>query len=352
MPFAASGSSMLRRFRLVLLAFVFVVPGCGGSSPTSPTSPGSGSFNGVTLNALDGQPISGVTVKIGSQTAVSDSSGAFKMENPGSGFLSATLTGASIVERRTTVTMQTGESLRQTLIPASFDIVAFDQMFRSDNRLKRWTSAPALVVLTTVMNYTQGLGSTEEYYATSEQLTDAETALLIEQLTEALTLLTGNTFRNFASVERESVAAGSRVSPLREGKIVVGRYNGVEGILNTIGFGQWLTQESSQVIGGAVYLDRDFDKKFDARRLLRTHELGHALGYSHVTARTSIMNPAIGPEPTIFDRQGAMIAFQRMPGNQSPDTDPGSSSGSIFGLVTGSSSSSWSGPIICAPRAH
>ena len=343
---------MFRRFRPAWLVLVFVLPGCGGgSSPTAPTSPGSASFNGLTLNALDSQPISGVTVNIGSQTAVSDASGRFQIENPGTGSLSATLTGVPIIERRTVVTMQSGESLRQTLIPASFDIAAFDQMFRTDNRLHRWTTAPALVVLTTVLNYTRGLGSTEEYHATAEQLTEAETALLIEQLTEALALLTGNHFRNFASVERESVSAGSRITPLREGKIVVGRYNGVEGVLNTIGFGQWQTQGNGQVIGGAVYLDRDFDKNSEARRLLRTHELGHALGYNHVTTRTSIMNPAIGPEPTIFDRQGALIAFQRMPGNQSPDTDPGSSSpGGIFGLASDSTAASWSGPIICGPR--
>jgi hypothetical protein len=185
-------------------------------------------------------------------------------------------------------------------------------------------------------------------------LTDAETALLIEQLTEALGLLTGNTYRRFSSVQRESVPEGSRVSPLREGKIVVGRYDGVEGILNTIGFGQWQSDETGQVVGGAIYLDKDFDKKYEARRLLRTHELGHALGYNHVNARVSIMNPAIGPEPTIFDRQGPIIAFQRMPGNQTPDTDPGAapSGGGIFGVVADGSSASWSGPIICAPRVH
>ncbi|HEY7447038.1 MAG TPA: hypothetical protein VH702_02760 [Vicinamibacterales bacterium] len=303
---------------------------------------------------MDGQPISGVTVKIGSQTAVSDSSGAYQMENPGSGPLTATLTAPSVVERRTVVTMQAGESLRQSLIPSSFDLVAFDEMFRTDNRLRRWTNAPALVVLTSVLNYTRGLGHAEEYYATSEQLTDAETALLIEQLTEALGLLTGNTYRRFSSVQRESVPEGSRVSPLREGKIVVGRYDGVEGILNTIGFGQWQSDETGQVVGGAIYLDKDFDKKYEARRLLRTHELGHALGYNHVNARVSIMNPAIGPEPTIFDRQGPIIAFQRMPGNQTPDTDPGAapSGGGIFGVVADGSSASWSGPIICAPRVH
>lgn len=47
------------------------------------------------------------------------------------------------------------------------------------------------------------------------------------------------------------------------------------------------------------------------RRLLRTHELGHALGFNHVKSRLSIMNPRIGPEVTALDRQIMMLAFQR-----------------------------------------
>jgi hypothetical protein len=81
-----------------------------------------------------------------------------------------------------------------------------------------------------------------------------------------------------------------------------------------------------------MYLDRDFDRNDSRRRLLRIHELGHALGWQHVTSRTSIMNPAIGPEPTDFDRAGAVIAFQRPPGNRSPDTDPESSKRPTFSL--------------------
>jgi matrixin len=208
-----------------------------------------------------------------------------------------------------------------SLIPADFDLGAFDEMFRSSARLQRWMAAPSLVVLTTVMQYTQG--DREDYAATSEQLTEAETELLIDQLTSALSLLTGGTFPNFGNIERESAASGSRVNVQRTGKIVVGRYRGVEGFRNTIGFGSWFTNGTGEVLAGSIFLDRDFDKASEMRNLLRTHELGHALGYNHVTTRRSIMNPAIGPEPTEFDRQGSVIAFQRKPGNQSPDIDPG-----------------------------
>jgi hypothetical protein len=58
------------------------------------------------------------------------------------------------------------------------------------------------------------------------------------------------------------------------------------------------------------------------RRSLRAHELGHALGYSHVTVRTSVMNSNARTEPNEFDREATQIVYQRPPGNRSPDTDP------------------------------
>ena len=96
------------------------------------------------------------------------------------------------------------------------------------------------------------------------------------------------------------------------------------------------------MVGGAIFLDRDFDCGDGRRRLLRLHELGHALGYQHVKSRTSIMNPAVGSEPTEFDRSGAIIAFQRPPGNRSPDLDP--SPTTRLGV---SGPGRWSDPTIC-----
>jgi hypothetical protein len=70
-------------------------------------------------------------------------------------------------------------------------------------------------------------------------------------------------------------------------------------------------------------LDRNFEKSGSIyRRSLRSHELGHALGYNHVTLRPSVMNQAATIEPNAFDMQAARIAFQRPPGNRRPDIDP------------------------------
>ena len=87
------------------------------------------------------------------------------------------------------------------------------------------------------------------------------------------------------------------MNTLRPGQIVVGRYTGIVTLAKTIGYGLWSEQPDGTIVGGAMYLDRDFDRDDSRRRLLRIHELGHALGYQHVQSRTSIMNPAIGPSP-------------------------------------------------------
>lgn len=356
-PLAERSGLMRHPFWLVLA--LLGVTACGSSSPASPTtSDGSGStsssYHGATVSAIDSQPIPGVTVKIGSQTAVSDANGAFQLQNVNAGTQTVVLTGELVVERQTTVKVPSAEPVRESLIPATFDLGAFDQMFRGTGRLQRWTSAPALVVLVKAMQY-ETFGAEDEYHATSEELTEAETHLLVEHLTEGLALLTGNAFTAFSSIEFENPASGARVNTLRNGKIVVGRFKGVQALANTVGFGRWATDATGRVGGGSIFLDRDYDRSSDKRRLLRIHELGHALGYLHVTSRTSIMNPFIGPEPTAFDSQGAVVAFQRMPGNQSPDNDldmsTRPSSGAIFGITRLHSPLVWSPPIICGPAS-
>jgi hypothetical protein len=188
------------------------------------------------------------------------------------------------------------------------DRYALDEMLLGSRATPlRWDRAPELVVLMPVMQYEKGRGA--EYRATSERLSDQEATQLVADLTSALGVLTDNTFQGFSSVRRESAAAGDVVNVMRPGQIVVARYNGVRDQLATIGFGGRSTRDST-IRAGSIILDNDFDRANETRRLLRMHELGHALGYNHVLSRPSIMNPQIGSELTTFDRTAARIAFQ------------------------------------------
>lgn len=181
-------------------------------------------------------------------------------------------------------------------------------MGASDRLARRWTKAPELVVVDTVMSYHDG--AVDTYTATAETLTTRDVDDLVSDLTTALRLLSGQTYSTFASVRRESAAPGERVKVIRPGQIVVGRFKNVQSMMHTIGLGGTSHKSDGSIVGAAVILDADFDRDQPQRRLLRTHELGHALGYNHVTSRASIMNPTIGPEPTAFDRQVATVAYR------------------------------------------
>jgi hypothetical protein len=317
----------MHRSSASVICAISALLGACSHAPSAPSdaSPDSGLL-GYTVNAIDAAPAAGLVVRVGNARPVTtDAQGYFQAEVVAPGAYETTISDSTrtIVDRHTTVTVPASARARFSLIPVTFDLQAFDEMFRTTNaRLQRWTTRPSLVLLASIMSLKGG--SAGSYSATSEQMSDGEVSEMIVHLTEGLSLLTGGTYTTFAAVDVERPAPDERVTVWRPGTIVVGRYTGVVSTEGTIGFGQWAEQPDGSITGGATFLDREFDRVDSRRRLLRIHELGHALGYLHVTSRPSIMNPAIGPEPTEFDRAGASIAFQRSPGNRAPDTDPSS----------------------------
>jgi hypothetical protein len=189
------------------------------------------------------------------------------------------------------------------------DTVARDEMLvGASGQRHHWPSSPKLVVLTSVMNYHDG--ESRDYVATSERLDEEESRRLAADLTAALRMLTTGAFEQFAAVEYEMVPAGSTATIVRPNQIVVGRFHGVRRLAKTIGFGGRTARRDGTIVAAAVVLDNEFDQANSMRRLLRTHELGHALGFNHVKARVSIMNPSIGSEMTDHDRQVSRFAFQ------------------------------------------
>lgn len=179
----------------------------------------------------------------------------------------------------------------------------------SSGQRQHWTLVPNLVVLTSEMEYHAGESS--EYVGTSDLVNAEDTKSLVDDLTLALRLLTNNAFERFATIQYQPVRAGSSITIVRPAQIVVGRYQGLRRLAQTIGFGGRKARRDGAIVGAAILLDSDFDRTSGTRRLLRTHELGHALGFNHVKSRLSIMNPRIGPEVTALDRQIMMLAFQR-----------------------------------------
>ena len=311
------------------IGIVLLAAACGHSEPpTQPTGPGAPppvsvpSTKGRVIDALTQLGLGGVTVS-GTEitTAVSDSSGAIAIAAPsGAGNpIDVVFSGAAVVDRRTRLRVP-GSDAVVSLIPGIFDLRAFDEMFRLP-MLLRWTTQPPLLVDTQAGQFTDV--NAPDAMALNDEMSDDQYALLIADLSWALPQLTGGAFGTFASVTRQSSTPDSIIHLLNDGSITVVRLVGLAAVTGFWGYARWQFRDNGEIRAGLVMLDRDFDRSNSPfRRSLRTHEFGHALGYQHVATRPSFMNTSATLEPTDWDRDACRIAFQRPPGNRSPDVDP------------------------------
>jgi hypothetical protein len=301
-----------------------------GGGDGSPTSSSIQTARIRASNVLTGAAVAGATVAGSELTGgTTDSSGSLTVTTTSASTFGIDVNGPSFILRNTLVKVP-GAEAAVTLIPNTFDLTAFNQMFRTavvnganvDGGLQRWTSAPPLRIISNVIQF-NSTGPT--YTATSEALTPAEIQGITSDLSYGLPLLTGNVFQSFAGVSTQTVAAGEAVTLLTEGRITFARCSGLSAARGSAGYGQWLFRSDDVVTGGMLCIDRDFDLSGSTFALgVRLHELGHALGAEHVTAKDHVlMNPTISVnDVSQWDRDAAKIAFQRTPGNRTPDKDP------------------------------
>lgn len=296
--------------------------------------------SGRAVDALTQAGYPGLTVAVdGVLTGTTDASGSFSLQTDLS--LSTTrlavFSGPGIVERRTNLKIP-GESVSATLISSAFDLAAFNEMFRAP-MLLRWTSAPPLLIETRALQFTS-VGAPDQT-ALTDQMGEDEVASLVADLTWALPQMTGGTFSSFAGVTRQTSSENSVVHLLNTGVITVSRVVGLTKAAGYWGYSRWQFRADGTIFSGMITLDRDFERSSSpSRRSLRSHELGHALGYNHVTVRQSVMNSAAVTEPNAFDLDACRIGFARPPGNRAPDVDPSTTSLNLRSLPL-----TWSAPI-------
>lgn len=179
-------------------------------------------------------------------------------------------------------------------------------------RRESWSSAPTLVIQSSILDYRSG-DLSSGFVALKDSLSSDEINQLRIDLTAALSELTAGTFKAFRQTVIEFVRPGSRVRMLRPGDIVVGRFRGVRAKTGNLGYGARSTSRNGSIVQAVVVLDESFDSS-DRRSVGRTHELGHALGFNHVSFRPSIMNPRAGTTLlTDFDRVAIRDAFVEPP---------------------------------------
>ena len=278
------------------------------------------------VSTLTDQPVSGASATGALvRSTPSDGDGLLTLEASSPGRYGVRVAAAQFVTRETTVSIP-GSNARVDLIPSSFDLTAFDQMFRgvtTGGRLAKWLAAPVLVVQRRGLVWASS--PDDRYLAEDEQWTDSDVDSVIADLTFGLQAITAGVFAEFSAIRIEQAAPGTMVTMPQAGAIVVARYRGLRGPSGDRigGLGKTNIDAGGVIRGGMLMIDRDGDLQLLSRRRVRVHELGHVLGTSHVTSRLSFMNPdGNGGLPNDADQEAFRVAARRPHGSRSPDVDP------------------------------
>jgi len=321
-PQTSDGRRTFSRLAIAVALSVAALQACGGSSPTPPTTPTppvtqpppatTYSIAGQVVETLTRAPIAGARVESGAINATTDTNGRFTLSSttqpPGTVGLTVSASGHRTRETNLTYPRAGEPVIDLTSTSAPFSEDFYNQLARNTyeapgerTQLWRLSAAPRLYLKTT-----------DE---TGKLVPPEVITVVTGALTDAVRLYSAGTFS--AAIEQ-----GTGTRPEEAGWINVeirqtipqGDYCG----LATIGASPgWIQLRLERCGCGSV--------KVPAAVVL--HEVGHALGFFHVSDRNSVMFPFNSGECrqqtlSALELTHVAVAYARPRANRDPDRDP------------------------------
>jgi hypothetical protein len=311
---------------LLMIVVSVATTNCGHVGPTSPSGPQSvtvapvnATGQVVSIESLESGISDVVISSLGVREAHTDAGGFFTLDANRSAY-PLLLTHPDFIDRRTAAVLP-ANGLHLSMIPSTFDRAAFEEFAprATTTGLRRWIENPSLIVLTNVVDYD---GVAFDPLVTNRQVPDADFACMLDGVRRAIAPMSDNVM-TFTKVDVVSPSTGSRFSipSTPEGTIVLVV---ARGLLANGRAATFAGVQPNVLVRGVVWVSADnLPLCGSTASRVYPHELGHALGYQHVTLEPSVMS---GIQPTsaltLFDRDAIRIVYQRPPGNRSPDVDP------------------------------
>ncbi|CAN5879564.1 hypothetical protein BH20GEM1_BH20GEM1_09070 [soil metagenome] len=277
----------------------------------NPDDPSSVALAGRLVDQFGGHPLAGLQVRYAGVTATTDPQGAFRIPgNPTTSPSALEVSGSGYYRRQTYA--KTGDS-EWGMVPTAFNMSAFDDLAREyDRHTVRWVGVPTVYVDTRPEGFEAG----------------PELDLWISQVqVQAATYVsdwTGGRIR-----PADVILTSRPPQDLTPGTIVIHFSENSSDYSNQAYIGMarlsWSSDGTMSAAGVWLrYKSYSGDKYAPKRQGILGHELGHAMGYGHMTTGTlSFMEPSLGSKTSLsaFDRQAAVLLYSRTPRNTSQDND-------------------------------
>ena len=278
----------------------------------SPEDPTSVALAGRLVDQFGGQPLAGLQVRYAGVTATTDALGAFKIPgSPTTSWTALEVSGAGYYRRQTYA--KTGDS-QWSVVPNTFDMASFDDLARDEHARHtiRWVVPPTVYVDTRPEGFEAG----PELDLWISQVQVQAAAFVSEW--------TGGRLR-----PADVIVTSRPPQDLSPGTIVIHFSENASdyGNQDYIGMARLSYSSDGSMSAAGVWLRYkrySGDRYAPKRQGILGHELGHAMGYGHMTLSTpSFMQPSLGSKTGLsaFDHQAALLLYSRAPRNTSHDVD-------------------------------